>query len=279
MSDRHQSQKIRQLFSDVHTLNLTRRMIKSDFWKLPLSFLSFFKQLLIAHWRSLLLLSIGVYLPLQVFGLLAIEVWENQGGFPWDVPLLIAIHLTARAQLDVLATTLTKLGSFWTALPVVSAIALVLLLRRRWRSLTYLLTTTLGSTIINRTVKEIMHRVRPQLWESLSPEFDYAFPSGHAMTSMTLVAALVILTWGSPWCWLVLIFGSLFVVVIGWTRLYLGVHFPSDILAGWMVSVAWAIGVSLLIKPHLTSAIALDENQPSDETSLMPQEAQSIGEN
>jgi undecaprenyl-diphosphatase len=254
-------------------------MIKSDFWKLPLSFLSFFKQLLIAHWRSLLLLSIGVYLPLQVFGLLAIEVWENQGGFPWDVPLLIAIHLTARAQLDVLATTLTKLGSFWTALPVVSAIALVLLLRRRWRSLTYLLTTTLGSTIINRTVKEIMHRVRPQLWESLSPEFDYAFPSGHAMTSMTLVAALVILTWGSPWCWLVLIFGSLFVVVIGWTRLYLGVHFPSDILAGWMVSVAWAIGVSLLIKPHLTSAIALDENQPSDETSLMPQEAQSIGEN
>ena len=60
-----------------------------------------------------------------------------------------------------------------------------------------------------------MHRVRPQLWESPSPEFDYAFPSGHAMTSMTLVAALVILTWGSVWCWLVLIGGSLFVVAIG----------------------------------------------------------------
>jgi undecaprenyl-diphosphatase len=254
-------------------------MIKSDLWKLPLSFLNFFKQLLIAHWRSLLLLLIGVYLPLQVFGLLAIEVWEHEGGFPWDVPILMAIHLTAQTQLDVFATTLTKLGSFWTGLPVVSAIALVLLLRRRWRSLTYLLTTTLGSTIINRTAKEIMHRVRPQLWDSLSPEFDYAFPSGHAMTSMTLVAALVILTWGSPWCWLVLIFGSLFVVAIGWTRLYLGVHFPSDILAGWMVSVAWAIGVSLLIKPHLTQAIALDQEPPSDETSLMPQEAQSISEN
>ncbi len=253
------------------------RMIKSNFWKLPLSFLSFFKQLLIAHWRSLLLLLIGVYLPLQVFGLLAVEIWENEGGFPWDVPILIAIHTAARTQLDVFATTLTRLGSVWTAFPVVSAIALVLLLRRRWRSLTYLLTTTLGSTIINRTVKEIMHRLRPQLWESPTPEFDYAFPSGHAMTSMTLIAALVILTWDSFWCWLVLIFGSLFVVAIGWTRLYLGVHFPSDILAGWMVSVAWAIGVSLLIRPHLTRAV-LDE-QVSDETSLMPQEAQSIGEN
>lgn len=254
-------------------------MIKSDFWKLPKSFLSFFKQLLIAHWRPLLLLSIGVYLPLQVFGLLAVEVWENKGGFPWDEAILVAIHLTARAQLDTLATTLTKLGSVWTALPIVSAIGLILLLKQRWRSLTYLLATTLGSAIINRAVKEIMHRVRPQLWNSPAPEFDYAFPSGHAMTSMTLVAALVILTWGSFWSWLILIFGSLFVIAIAWTRLYLGVHFPSDILAGWMVSLAWAIGVSLLIKPHLTNAIALDKNPPPEETSLMPQEAQSISEN
>lgn len=108
-------------------------MIKSDFCQLPKSFLSFFKQLLIAHWRSLLLLLIGVYLPLQIFGLLAVEVWENEGGFPWDVPILIAIHTVAQTQLDVFATTLTRLGSVWTMFPVVSAIALVLLLRRRWR--------------------------------------------------------------------------------------------------------------------------------------------------
>lgn len=251
-------------------------MIKSN-WKLYLSFLSFFKQLLIVHWRSLLIIFIGVYLPLQVFGLLAVEVWEDKGGFPWDVPILLAIHSTAKVQLNVFAATLTRLGSFWTMFPIVSAIALILLLKRKWRSLTYLLTTVIGSTIINRTAKEIMHRVRPQLWESPSPEFDYAFPSGHAMTSMTLVAALVILSWGSVWCWLVLISGSLFVVAIGWTRLYLGVHFPSDILAGWMISLAWAIGVSLSIRPHLTPAIALDEDR-SDETALLPEETQALSE-
>jgi membrane-associated phospholipid phosphatase len=126
----------------------------------------------------------------------------------------------------------------------------VLFIRRRWRKLAYLITTLLGSIIINRTAKTLLHRVRPHLWESPAPEFDYGFPSGHAMSSMTLVVTLVILTWGSRWGMLVLVTGGIFVLAIGWTRLYLGVHYPSDILAGWVASIAWATGVSLLIKPY-----------------------------
>jgi undecaprenyl-diphosphatase len=240
-------------------------MFNSNLWKLLQSFLKFLKQLLIAHWRSLLLLLIGVYLPLQVFGELAEEVWENEGGFPWDVPILLAIHTTAEPRLDVFASTLTKFGVFWGVFPVAAMISLVLLLRRRWRSLAYLLPTLLGSIVINRTAKVLLHRVRPHLWSSPAPELDYGFPSGHAMSSMTLVAALVILTWGSRWLWPVLIFGGLFVLAIGWTRLYLGVHYPSDILAGWMASVAWAVGVSLLIRPHLTKPSTVTNGEPSQE--------------
>ncbi len=227
-------------------------MFNSDLQQLFQPFLKFLKYLFITHWRSLLLLFVGVYLPLQGFGELAEEVWENEGGFPWDVPILLAVHSTAQPRLDVFASILTKFGVFWGVFPIASVIVLVFLLRRKWRSLAYLVTTLLGSIVINRTAKVLLHRVRPHLWESPSPEFDYGFPSGHAMSSMTLVAALVILFWGSRWCWLVLICGSLFVLAIAWTRLYLGVHYPSDILAGWMASVAWAIGVSLLIRPHLT---------------------------
>jgi undecaprenyl-diphosphatase len=225
-------------------------MFNSGFWKRFQSFLHFLSHLLVTHWRSLLLLFIGVYLPLQVFGELAEEVWENEGGFPWDVPILLAVRTTASPQLDVLATILTKFGVFWGVFPVTTVISFVLLNRRKWRSLAYLVTTLLGSIVINRTAKTLLHRVRPHLWESPSPEFDYGFPSGHAMSSMTLVAALVILTWDTRWRLPVLIVGSLFVLVIGWTRLYLGVHFPSDIVAGWMVSIAWAIGVSFLLRLH-----------------------------
>jgi membrane-associated phospholipid phosphatase len=228
-------------------------MFKSRFWQFSQSFLRFLKRSLISHWRSLLLLLIGVFLPLQIFGELAEEVWENEGGFPWDRPILLAIHSMASPQLDAFATTLTKFGVFWGVFPAAVLTALVLFQKHRWRSLTFLFTTLLGSIVLNRTAKVLLHRARPQLWESPAPEFDYGFPSGHAMSSMTLVAVLVVLTWDTRWRVPLLIIGSVFVLAIGWTRLYLGVHYPSDIIAGWTASVGWTVGVALLIRPHKKS--------------------------
>lgn len=244
----------------------------SNLSKLVQSFLSFFKQVLLAHWRSLLGLLVGVYVPLQIFELLAVEIWKNQGGFPWDERILLAVHGTATTQLDVFAAILTNLGSFSIAFPIALLLSVPLLLQRRWRSLIYLMTALLGNAIINNAAKVFLHRMRPHLWESFYPlPHSYAFPSGHAMTSMTIAAALIVLTWSSFWCLPVAIFGSLYVVAIGWTRLYLGVHFPSDILAGWMVSVAWAVGIAFLIKPHLTKAIA-ENNESAKENTLLPEE-------
>lgn len=227
-------------------------MSSSKSWKLLRSFLTVLKHLLSQHRQSLLWLLLGVFIPLQIFGELAEDVWEQEGGFPWDVPILLAIHSTATPQLDAFAATLTKFGVFWGVFPVAAVLSLGLLLRRQWRSLTFLLITLSGSIVINRTAKVLLHRVRPHLWVSPAPESDYGFPSGHAMSSMTLVAALVILTWPSRWRWWVVILGGIFVLAIGWTRLYLGVHYPSDILAGWTASIAWAAGVRLLIRPTLT---------------------------
>jgi undecaprenyl-diphosphatase len=234
-------------------------MPKSNFWKQPTSFLGFLKKLLLARWRSLLLLLLGVGLPLLVFEQLAIDVWQNKGSFPWDEPILLTVHKTVNPQLDAFAVRFTKLGVYQGVFPAATVISIALLYLRRWRSLTYWLVTLLGSVFINRTAKELLHRVRPSLWDSLAPELDYAFPSGHAMSSMSFVAALVILTWGTRWSWLVLLSGSLFVLTIGWTRLYLGVHFPSDVLAAWMVSLAWALGVSLVIRPHLAKPSLVSE--------------------
>lgn len=211
------------------------------------------KRLPASSLASLLLLLVGVLLPFYIFGKLAEEVWENDGGFSWDVPMLLAVHQTAQPRMDAVAVYLTRLGVFWGVFPIAMVIALFLLRKRRWHQLAYFLTVLSGSILINRTVKLLLHRVRPHLWQSPAPELDYGFPSGHAMSSMTLVAALVILTWRTRWRWLVLVVGGLFVLAIGWTRLYLGVHYPSDVLAAWTVSIAWVVGVSLLLKPNATS--------------------------
>ena len=238
--------------------------------------LYFLKNLLIARWRSLLLLLIGVYLPLQVFEILTVKIWENQAGLPWDAPILLAVHSTANPQLDVLAVTLAIIGLPWTAIPILGAIAIILLLQKRWRSVAYLLTASVGSIIINRIAKELMHRVRPHLWQSIAPESGFAFPSAHAMTSITLVAILLFLTWASSWRWLVLIFGNLYIIAIAWCRLYLGVHFPSDIIAGWTVALGWTIGVSLIIKPYTIKVQSVDSERPNDETTLLPEERKLI---
>ena len=209
-----------------------------------------FKLILANNWPSLLLLLVGLALPLLIFGRLAYGVWGQKGGILWDESILLSIHETANPQLDLFAKTLTKFGLFWGVFPLAIVTMLVLWKQRFWRSLAYWLITMLGSILINHTGKSVIHRVRPELWESPAPELNYSFPSGHAMYSMVFIAGLVILTWESKWRWVALIVGGLFVLAIGWTRLYLGVHYPSDIVAGWMVSIAWAIGVGLLIKPH-----------------------------
>jgi undecaprenyl-diphosphatase len=193
-------------------------------------------------------LLLGVIIPIGIFGELAEEIWEKENGFPWDVPILLAIHATAHPQLDTLAIVFTHLGTYWGVFPISFAIATVLFIQRLWYRLTYFLVVLLGSAVINRSAKLVLRRIRPDLWVSPAPELDYGFPSGHAMASMTFVVALIILTWHYRWRGWVWILGILFVLMIGWTRLYLGVHYPSDILAGWSASIAWSVGVHLIMR-------------------------------
>jgi membrane-associated phospholipid phosphatase len=198
-----------------------------------------------------LALLIGVYIPLQIFAVLAVYIRHSSEGLVWDSIILQSIHAAATPQLDHVARMLTGLGVFWGVLPASVIIGVGLLYRQKWRSLLFLSATLLGSAAINLVAKLLFHRGRPQLWQPFSPELDYSFPSGHAMSSLSFVLVLAILTWDSRWRWPVVGIGSGFVGIIGWTRLYLGVHYPSDILAGWLLALAWAVGVRLLIpQPH-----------------------------
>lgn len=229
------------------------------------AFLQFFWLLLAARWQTLLLLFLGVVLPLIVVEQFTVII-QHQGTFAWDRSILLAIHSTAQPVLDRIAIAITPLGVFYGVFPISTVLAIGLLYQQKWRSLSYLLVTLLGSALINRIAKVWLHRDRPSFWDSLTPHTDFSFPSGHAMSSMSLVAVLVILTWGTRWCKWVSAIGGIFVLSIAWTRLYLGVHYPSDILAGWLISLSWAIGASLVIRPDLRS---------SKETTLLPDELQS----
>jgi membrane-associated phospholipid phosphatase len=224
-------------------------MSPCNLWQRLESFIYFLKEWLRHNWQPLLLLF-GIYVPLAIFAILTVQIWQLEGGLGWDVVVMHAIHAMADPRLDSVAVILTKFGTRWGVVPAAIGIGIALLYARRWRFLTYWLITLCGCGIINRIAKIWLHRVRPTLWD-YPPAPEFSFPSGHAMLSMGFVAALIILTWNTSWRIWVGLLGGLFVISIGWTRLYLGVHYPSDIVAGWMLSIAWAIGVSLIVKPLL----------------------------
>jgi undecaprenyl-diphosphatase len=193
----------------------------------------------------LLLLFGGMFLPLWVFAQLADEVHELEQ-FVLDDVILLHAHGLASPMLDGFFVLVSKLG-YQGVIVLDVLVVLVLLGFRRWREAIFAAVAFIGSALLNLGAKQFFQRDRPTLWESISPEDTFSFPSGHAMGSMTLAAVLVLLAWRTRWRWPVTLLAATFVVLVGYSRVYLGVHFPSDILAGWMAAIAWVVGVYLVL--------------------------------
>jgi len=199
----------------------------------------------------ILLVFVGVLLPLWGFGALADGLRDGET-FTFDTPLLQAVHSIANARLDQAFLTITSLGYLRGVVPVDAILVLGLALARRPRDAVFAGISILGSLVLNLAVKHSFERARPSLWESLVHETSYSFPSGHAMASMTLGWVVVLLCWSKQsrigWRlrWPVTCLATTFVLLVGLSRIYLGAHYPSDILAGWTAASVWVIGVYVL---------------------------------
>ena len=195
---------------------------------------------------QLVLLFVGVLIPLYLFGTLAEEVVEQEGFF-FDLPVLLMLHGHATPLYDRIMLFFTFLGSRWVMIPLDVLIALVLVARRRWASAVFWGLAVGGGVLLNLAAKHSFARLRPALWPSLAPETTFSCPSGHSVGSMAFVVALSVLTWRTRWRWPVLICGSLFVFLVGLSRVYLGVHYPSDVVAAWAAALGWVVGLAVLL--------------------------------
>lgn len=199
------------------------------------------------RYPKLLILFGGVLVPLYLLGTMAEDVVEREL-FPFDRPILLFVHSHANAVLDATMIFFTRAGSAAVLIPFDILVFLYILRRRERTHAMFWVLAVGGAALLNTFAKHVFARVRPDFWISLLPETTFSFPSGHAMQSMAVVAGLVALTWHGRLRWPVALIGVCFVFLVGLSRVYLGVHFPSDILAGWMASLAWTIGLSVLFK-------------------------------
>ncbi|MFJ5712927.1 phosphatase PAP2 family protein [Neobacillus sp. NPDC093127] len=173
------------------------------------------------------------------------------------ISLLISDHKIIDFDSDVIAAiqglespTLTKVMKFFTligsssvviVLTIILIIFLYKVLHHRLELILFI-SAIIGSAVLNQILKLIFHRVRPN-FHRLIDISGYSFPSGHAMNAFTVYVILSFLLWRhipSRWGRSVLIIFSVFMIMaIGISRIYLGVHYPSDIIGGYLASGFW----------------------------------------
>ncbi len=172
---------------------------------------------------------------------LAVAVGTNRVA-RFDSAVRMDLHSVASPPLTLLVEKATYLGALGV-LALLGAVAVAVLIRARRRDAAlFLIVTMSGALALENGLKFAFQRARPPPFFGTEP-MTYSFPSGHALFSVCFYGALAITASRSTpsiaiktGIWIATIF---LVLAIGATRIYLGVHYPSDVLGGYLVAMAW----------------------------------------
>lgn len=200
--------------------------------------------------RPLLLVLVAALLCILVFAFLARQL-QVGGLTAFDSAVTAWVRAFMNLRLTHWMLAITDLGS----LPLVTALTvftvLYLFARREWGDGLGITVASLGSWWLEIQLKLVFQRPRPDL-PHLGPATGYSFPSGHAMVTSALffTMALVYCRHAASRTGraLVLAGAALLVLLVGISRVYLGVHYPSDVLAGWAVGGLLTLAIAALLR-------------------------------
>ncbi len=168
------------------------------------------------------------------------------GGIDGRVNAFVAAHRSA--ALTTFFTGYTGLGR-WLVLAAATAAVLAGLVRRaRRRDAMFLLIAMTMSPLLNLALKQLFERARPPAESAVLSVNGYAFPSGHTMSSATFALALAVMAWPTRWRWPAAALAATFALLMGLSRIYLGVHWLTDVLAGWALAVAVVAATQLIVE-------------------------------
>jgi membrane-associated phospholipid phosphatase len=192
-------------------------------------------------------------LTLLAFALVSIAVKLNllvpfdQAAEAWTQQHITPLHTT-------LMLTATELASFGFVSVVTAFAAAVMAHQRSGYWLGRLALSVPGCVLLNELLKYVFHRSRPTLEHPLVQLPSYSFPSGHAVAATVFYGFAAILLWSyiAPRVWRVVIGTAIVVVIlmVGFSRVYLGAHYPTDVLAGFLEGVAWLGLAGMITNRH-----------------------------
>ncbi len=185
-----------------------------------------------------------VAVALAVFAGLSIEVLEGES-VSFDRPILIWFAQHASPALTQVMLVISTTADFWFLLTALLLVG-VLWWRSRRADWVALAVALAGAGAFNQIAKQVFERARPTLYPALTQAPGYSFPSGHSQAALAfygvlacLLARRVVPKWR---VWIILA-ASIWIVLVGVSRIYLEVHFPSDVLAAYAATAPWVLDV------------------------------------
>ncbi|MCE5285444.1 MAG: phosphatase PAP2 family protein [Pelosinus sp.] len=190
-------------------------------------------------------------LMLVVFSTLAWETLFRKAMNSFDDSFIWLIRYFTSPVLDTIMIIISDIGFGTSYIVIVSAVFLLLVYLKRWREIGALAICLAGGAILSFLLKNLFHRARPEsFW--VVPETGFSFPSGHALATMCFygMVAFLIMRCISSWRGRMAIatLAVIMSVAVGISRIYLGVHYPTDVIAGYAAGSMWlAFCMSILM--------------------------------
>ncbi|GAB4239697.1 MAG: hypothetical protein Kow0049_27160 [Stanieria sp.] len=187
--------------------------------------------------------TVGLFICLAIIYALAKlseDVLEREA-FSFDKAILLWIHQFANPTLDKIMLNITRLGNPSTVVSITLVTLGILWWRRYYQEAKIFLLNFLGGAVLSYGLKLAFSKPRPHLWKLLISETSYSYPSGHALGSMVLYGFVAYLlgTHLGQYAKVFYFIAAILIAAIGFSRLYLGVHWPTDVIAGYGVGFLW----------------------------------------
>lgn len=197
--------------------------------------------------RTLLLLILACGITASLLAALLLAEFHREITRPFleavDLSVTAGIHAHDTPPLTRLAFALSFIGSPGLLVPVVILIAAVLWMCHMRRDGALLVLGLGGSGLLDTALKLHFKRLRPDVPWAFVHEHSFSFPSGHSVGAVVLYGSLTYLVWSrleAAWQRAAVIVAALVLITgIGLSRVYLGVHYPTDIAAGYAVGLIW----------------------------------------
>lgn len=216
------------------------------------------------------LLAAGIIIAGGLWGFVELsEIARDAAPHALDTEILLAFRVAGEPNnpigpswLEEAMRDITALGSAAVLIYITAIVIIYLCMVRRWGPALFVFVSVAGGQVLSSLLKLGIDRPRPDLVSHLAQVHTMSFPSGHAMLSavtyLTLGALLARFLPGRATTIFVFGVAVLTTLMVGISRVYLGVHWPSDVLAGWCAGFAWAT-LCWLVSRYLTRS-----DEPSD---------------